>query len=160
MQSKQLAQQKYVRVLGAESVVVLCLVVAPLLAISIFNHSYADDWHYGVWAHLALQQSNGNVFAAIAEALRQVGVAWFDWQGTYSAIFLMALQPGVFSESAYVVSAWIVLALLIICTFYFVRTSMQVCLHDDSYAWLSVGSVLLMVQLLLQPSPVEGIFLV
>ena len=74
--------------LGVGSIGMLCIVLLPLLVISLFNHSYADDWHYGVWAHLALQQSGGNVGAALAEALRQVVVAWFDWQGTYSAIFL------------------------------------------------------------------------
>ena len=158
VQSKQQAHRTDFLVLGIGSVCILCLVLLPLLVISVFNHSYADDWHYGVWAHLALQQSQGNVLAAVAEALRQVSVAWFDWQGTYSAIFLMALQPGVFSESAYVISAWIVLALLVSCTLYFVRTTMRICLHDYSYAWLSVASALLVAQLLLQPSPVEGIF--
>ena len=144
--------------LGVGSIGMLCIVLLPLLVISLFNHSYADDWHYGVWAHLALQHSGGNVGAALAEALRQVVVAWFDWQGTYSAIFLMAIQPGVFSESAYIVSAWLVLALLVGCTFYFVHAGMQLCLSDHSYAWLSVASAVLIIQILLQPSPVEGIF--
>ena len=80
---------------GAMGVAVLVAVLVPLLLISAYNHSYADDWHYGVWAHLALQQT-GNVGAAIVTALQQVGKAWFDWQGTYSAIFLMAIEPSVF----------------------------------------------------------------
>ena len=54
---------------GAMGVAVLVAVLVPLLLISAYNHSYADDWHYGVWAHLALQQT-GNVGMAIVTALR------------------------------------------------------------------------------------------
>ena len=36
------------------SVAALVLVLLPLVLISLYNHSYADDWHYGVWAHLVL----------------------------------------------------------------------------------------------------------
>ena len=39
---------------AAALLLVACLV--PLVLISRYNHSYADDWHYGVWAHLALEE--------------------------------------------------------------------------------------------------------
>ncbi|MDD3486173.1 MAG: hypothetical protein PHI26_06040, partial [Atopobiaceae bacterium] len=35
------------------SVAALVVTLVPLLVISAYNHSYADDWHYGVWAHLS-----------------------------------------------------------------------------------------------------------
>lgn len=49
--------------------------------------------------------ADGNVGVAIVTALQQVGKAWFDWQGTYSAIFLMAIEPSVFGEQCYVIAA-------------------------------------------------------
>lgn len=38
-------------------VCLLALALVPMVAISAFDHSYADDWHYGVDAHLALVAS-------------------------------------------------------------------------------------------------------
>ena len=142
---------------GVLGVLLLVCTLVPLLLISPYNHSYADDWHYGVWAHLALQET-GNVGLALVTALEQVGKAWFEWQGTYSAIFLMAIEPSVFGEQFYVLAAPIVLATLIAGTLFFSRVALGELLGASTGTWVSVGCVAVAVQLLLQPSPVEGIF--
>ena len=142
---------------GACGVLLLVATLVPLLLISGYNHSYADDWHYGVWAHLTLQET-GNVFLAIVTALEQVGKAWFEWQGTYSAIFLMAIEPGVFGEQFYVLAAPIVLATFIGGTLFFTHVVLRELLGAERGVWLAVSCAALAVQLLLQPSPVEGIF--
>ena len=142
---------------GALGVAVLVAVIVPLVLISAYNHSYADDWHYGVWAHLALEQT-GNVGVAIVTALEQVGKAWFDWQGTYSAIFLMAMEPSVFGEQAYVIAAPLVMASLVAGTLFFSHVLLVELLGCDRGSWLGVSCLVVAVQLLLQPSPVEGIF--
>ncbi|MCI1665647.1 MAG: DUF6056 family protein [Atopobiaceae bacterium] len=138
------------------SLVALVATLAPLLAISAYDHSYADDWHYGVWAHLAL--ASDGVWAAIATAFEQVGKAWFEWQGTYSAILLMALEPSVWGEQWYVLTAPIILGSLVAATFFFVHVCVVEYLHAGRATWLAVSSVVLVLQILLQPSPVEGIF--
>lgn len=136
---------------------VLVAVLVPLVLISAYNHSYADDWHYGVWAHLALQDT-GSVLAALGAALQQVGNAWFDWQGTYSAIFLMAIEPSVFGEQCYVVAAPLVMTLLVAGTLFFARTTLVELLGCERSLAVGVACLVVAVQLLLQPSPVEGIF--
>lgn len=136
---------------------VLVAVLVPLVLISAYNHSYADDWHYGVWAHLALQDT-GSVLAALGAALQQVGNAWFDWQGTYSAIFLMAIEPSVFGEQCYVIAAPLVVALLVAGTLFFARTTLVELLGCERGLAVGVACLVVAVQLLLQPSPVEGIF--
>ena len=142
---------------GVAGVALLVAVLVPLVLISAYNHSYADDWHYGVWAHLALQRT-GNIGVALITALQQAGNAWFDWQGTYSAIFLMALEPSVFGEQLYVIATPLVLASLIAGTFFFTHVVMVELLGAERGAWLGLSCVTVAVQLLLQPSPVEGIF--
>lgn len=136
---------------------VLVAVLVPLLLISAYNHSYADDWHYGVWAHLALEQT-GNVGVAIVTALEQVGKAWFDWQGTYSAIFLMAIEPSVFGEQCYVIAAPLVMALLVAGTLFFSHVVLVELMGADRGSWIGLSCLVVAVQLLLQSSPVEGIF--
>lgn len=142
---------------GWASCALLLFVLVPLFAISPYNHSYADDWHYGVWSHLALESGAG-VLGALAEALRQVGVAWFGWQGTYSAIFLMAIQPGVFGEHLYSLAAPILLELYCVSAFYLSYVIFKHYLGCSRTVWVSVACVGCAVSLLLQPSPVEGIF--
>lgn len=140
------------------SVVALVVTLVPLLVISAYNHSYADDWHYGVWAHLSLQETGGNILVAIGVAAQQVGKAWMEWQGTYSAIFLMALEPSVFGEQWYVLAAPIVIGCLVAGTFYFARVLLVDYLHAPRSVWVSVSCAILVVTLLLQPSPVEGLY--
>lgn len=142
---------------GAMGVAALVAVLVPLVLISAYNHSYADDWHYGVWAHLALEQT-GNVGVAIVTALEQVGKAWFDWQGTYSAIFLMAIEPSVFGEQCYVIAAPLVMASLVAGTLFFSHVVLVELMGADRGSWLGLSCLVVAVQLLLQPSPVEGIF--
>ncbi len=142
---------------GALGVAVLVATLAPLVLISAYNHSYADDWHYGVWAHLTLRET-GNVFAALVTALEQVGKAWFDWQGSYSAIFLMAIEPSVFGEQCYVIAAPLILASLIAGTLFFTHVLMVELLGCRRGHWLGLSCLMVAVQLLLQPSPVEGVF--
>ena len=142
---------------GALGVLALVAVLVPLVLISAYNHSYADDWHYGVWAHLVLEQG-GSILDAVVTALQQAGKAWFDWQGTYSAIFLMALEPSVFGEQCYVIAAPLVMAALIAGTLFFTHVLMVELLGCHHGHWLGLSCAMLCVQLLLQPSPVEGIF--
>jgi hypothetical protein len=143
---------------AAGALAALTAALAPLLAISAYNHSYADDWHYGVWAHLALQASGGDFLSALGAAFQQVGTAYVDWQGTYSAIFLMALEPGIVGEGAYVVAAPIILAALVAATFWSSHVLLREWLHLDRPSWIAVASLVLVLQTQLLPSPVEGIF--
>lgn len=148
-------------IVGILGIAALVAVLAPLLAISAYNHSYADDWHYGVWAHLALAETSNPIqafFVVIWTALQQAGIAWFDWQGTYSAIFIMALEPSVFGEGFYVLAAPIVLTTLIAGTFFFSHVMLCELMDCPRGAWIGISSLLICIQLLLQPSPVEGIF--
>ena len=102
---------------AATLICLLVLALVPMVAISAFDHSYADDWHYGVDAHLALEAGKG-VAGAIAAAAAEVADTFFSWQGTYSAIFLMALQPGVWSEELYGVGAVAIMVALVASTFF------------------------------------------
>ena len=54
-------------------------------------------FRFGLYPHLAFEQT-GSVWAALAGAAREVHETYFDWQGTFSAVLLFALQPAVFGE--------------------------------------------------------------
>lgn len=145
------------RFAGILGLVLLVLALIPLLMINPYNHSYADDWHYGVWAHLALEDG-ANFFQLIWVALQQAGKAWIDWQGTYSAIFLMALEPGVWGEQFYVLAAPIVLVTLLAGTFFFTHVMLVELMECPRSLWVGLTSLFLVIWIQLVPSPVEAIF--
>ena len=138
-------------------VALLVAVLVPLFLISRYNHSYADDWHYGVDAHLALVHGGG-LFDVLGAAFAEVAHTWFTWQGTYSAILLMALQPGVFAESAYVFAAPFIMCVLIVATFDFFNEFLRRWMGANTATWIAVSSMVCALTLLLQPSAIEGIF--
>lgn len=132
-----------------------CLV--PMVQIATFDHSYADDWHYGVDAHLALE-AGGGLSAALAAAVQEVRDTFFSWQGTYSAILLMALQPGVFSEALYGLGAVAIIAVLAASTFYACGVAVREVLGADRPTWVAASCLVLLLQTQLIPSPVEGFY--
>ena len=145
---------------AATLICLLVLALVPMVAISAFDHSYADDWHYGVDAHLALEAGKG-VAGAIAAAAAEVADTFFSWQGTYSAIFLMALQPGVWSEELYGVGAVAIMVALVASTFFASSVLVRDVLGGGRSAAVAAASAALLLQThLLQtqlvPSPVEA----
>ena len=78
----------------------LCVCMVPLFILAAYCYPCADDFRFGLYPHLAFQQT-GSVWAALAGAARQVYETYFNWQGTFSAVFLFALQPAVFGEGFY-----------------------------------------------------------
>lgn len=103
------------------SIFILSLV--PLLIIAFYNVMCADDYSYGFLAHKAYMESH-SVLSCLKAAAQKVHSSYFGWQGTYSAIFLMALQPGIISEKLYFLTTYFVLFFLlevqyILLTFYY-----------------------------------------
>ena len=82
----------------------VCLL--PFLYLSRYDVPCADDYIYGLAAHLTLVHG-GSLIDALFAAFRRTMSTYFNWQGSYSAIFLMCLQPAVFSEKLYCITPWL-----------------------------------------------------
>ena len=114
MNKKITIEKKIAIILGCVSV----LSIVPLLIIACYNQMCADDYCYGLLTHKAWLESH-SVINTLYAAIDQVKLSWNTWQGTYSAIFLMALQPGIFSEETYFLSTYIILFFFIGGVIYF-----------------------------------------
>lgn len=90
----------------------LLLVLIPLLMMGRYDVPCADDFNYGVNARLVYVHG-GSIWQVIGAALERVRVTYQIWQGSYSAIFLMCLQPAVFGEGLYALTPWIMLGSLL-----------------------------------------------
>ena len=82
--------------------IVLCAVV-PLFMIAPYNYPAADDYNFSIGTHRTWTETH-SLIPTIKAAGEVVKEKYVHWQGTYSAIFLMALQPSLFGPHGY---AWV-----------------------------------------------------
>lgn len=92
-----------------EGILLLCamLVVMPLFFISVYNRPSADDFSYAILTHEAVQQGGGILSILRAALLTDIDY-YFHWQGLYTSAFLLSLQPAIFGESYYCLTAPII----------------------------------------------------
>ncbi len=135
----------------------LVLLLIPMLWLGFFAAPAADDFSFGAPAHRAFVES-GSVPAAVAAAAGKVVESYFGWQGTFSAIFLMAIQPAVFSEGLYWLTTFIMLSSLMVGTFLFCRALFGEVLGLDRQLCDIAAVMLLLLSTQLLPSPVQGFY--
>ena len=129
----------------------------PLLWISKYNHMCADDYGYGLEPHLAWQET-GSVIEVFKAAAQVVTDYYEWWQGTYSSIFLMALQPGVFGEKYYFLGALFLYLVFHIAVIYLMRTLLVKLLNADKYV-TGVATILVLVLLIqFMETPVQSFY--
>lgn len=97
----------------------ICLV--PIIVISPYVFPRADDYSFGYKAHLALEQT-GSLIEVIKAVFDMIQTAYFGWQGTYSSIFMMAIQPAVFDERLYRIVPMFFITIIVLATWFFVKT--------------------------------------
>lgn len=89
--------------------VLFVLSLLPVMAVAFYNHPRADDYTYGAVLRKVIDAGQGlpEAVAAIAAYVRST---YARWQGSFSAVMLFTLQPGVFSDNAY----WLTTALTLL----------------------------------------------
>ena len=134
---------------------VLCL--APLLYLSRYDVPCADDYIYGTTAHLTLVHG-GTLREALAAVLQHTIHVYYNWQGSYSAVFLMCLQPAVFSESLYCLTPWIMAVSLLSGLFTLCICLMVKVFGLPRYTGTILAGMIGILYLLLMPYPSETFY--
>ena len=101
--------------------IVTCFFIAsliPLIWIAFYNHPCVDDYSYGDSAYAAWR-STGSFWEAVTAAGKRTAQAYREWQGTFSAVFVMALQPGTFGVIWYQIGSVVILGTFITASLYF-----------------------------------------
>lgn len=137
------------------AVAALIMALAPMLLLGNYLHPAADDYVFGAPARRALLNTH-SVVAAVSAAIEMVMQMHYTWQGTYSAIFLMGMEPGVFDM--YWLTPWVMLAALTASTIFLCRQLLKKVARADTYEWMLVAALLLLMGTQLVTSPVEGFY--
>ena len=87
------------------------LLLAPYLYLGRYDVPCADDYIFGIAAHLALSHGGG-LGDMLSAAAGHTAFIYETWQGSYAAVFLMCLQPAAISEGLYALTPWLMCASL------------------------------------------------
>lgn len=137
-----------------------CLFVVgliPILYLSGYVHATGDDYGYGSATHQVWVTSHDpwQIFVAAKGTVKQF---WYGWQGTWFTIFLMTLQPEVFSPNAYWIVPGFMLLVTIITTTLVVHYFLVRKLHLLPAAFWCADLLVLTAMIQFFPSTKSGIF--
>jgi hypothetical protein len=136
----------------------LLISLLPMMRISFYNHSSVDDFRYGVLTHQAWVETH-NVFAVLGKALEQTAITYRNWQGSYAALPLFALQPAIFGEGCYWTSFFILVGLYLLAVFSSLRRVWKAFIPEaDKRAADSLAALYCLMTLQLMPVPVEAFY--
>ena len=135
----------------------LLLCLLPLLLLGRYDVPAGDDFNYGLNAHLAYVRSS-SLLQALDAALFRVQDTYFSWQGSYSAVLLMCLQPSVFQADLYCLTPWIMALGLLGGTFCFCIVLFRRIFGLSRRIGAITAGILGILYLLLMPVPVESFF--
>lgn len=129
----------------------------PILYLSGYVHATGDDYGYGAGTH-AVWMDTGSILQTLGRAIETSVDYWHSWQGTWFTIFLMALQPEVFSMEGYWIVPGIMLMITIVSTsvvtYYFLVDKLEL----RKGIWACTNLLLLFVMIQYFPSTKSGIF--
>lgn len=138
-------------------ILLFVLSLLPIIFISFFNHPCADDFAYGAQTHM--QFLNAKSLFGLVNAASQVSQHFYNsWQGTYSAAFIMSLQPSIFGENFYPITTFIMLFMLIAPTFFLLHTIIVKVYKLDWKYIVIIGVPILFFSTQYLPSLVQGFF--
>ena len=136
---------------------VLLLSLVPLLALSFYSYPAVDDFSYGLYTHHAWVET-GSLIRVLKYAVGEVKDTYQNWQGTYAAVGLFSLHPGIFGEQWYFLTAFFILGALIAGSAALCRVLVYDLLGGDRYDWGIVTSMLLLLSIQCMPSLSQGIY--
>lgn len=122
-------------------VLLFVLSLLPVLAIAFYDHPCSDDYSYGLYAAQTVREG-GSLWDILAAAARETRETYLDWQGTFSAVFLMALQPAAFGEAYYAITPYLMLGSLIFGSCFFCREVGVHRLSMSNSAWVILSAAL------------------
>lgn len=82
---------------------ILILSLIPLYYIGQYAHPSVDDYYYGIETS-RVWSDTGSFYEVLKESFLRTQETYHAWQGNFSAIFLMRLQPAIFGENYYFIT--------------------------------------------------------
>lgn len=111
-------------------IIAFIISLVPLYYVGRFAHPSVDDYYYGAETS-AVWQDTHSVSDVISESYRLMQTTYKEWQGNFSAVFLMRLQPAIFGEQYYIIAPIILITVFAV--------SMLLFFHVLLRRWFKAG---------------------
>lgn len=140
-------------------IILICflLSVIPLYIIGMYAHPSVDDYYYGTQTVQVWNETH-SIASVIKCSFDEMLNTYNIWQGNFSAIFLMRLQPGIFGEQYYFITPLILLSAYIGFSIFFFYTALKKIFKTDSYLAATVGICLTFVSMQLCMTPSDSFY--
>lgn len=138
-------------------IVLFLLLMLPVCYLSFVNRASGDDYGYGVYTREAWLTTH-SLLQVVKAAVQTIKMYYYSWQGTWFSIFMFSLQPEVFHEGAYIITAFLMLFLWIGSTALLFRQILCKKLHFNQWSFCLVTVIFMTVCIQLIPSTKSAIF--
>lgn len=137
--------------------VILIISLIPVIALAFYNFPCADDLGYSIYTKHAWEETH-SLLAVLAAAWRKVAESYFTWQGTWTSIFVMALQPGIWGEEWYWIGTTLLIAALSCSAFFFMNVIFHKLLGSEKKIASIASSIYLLVVIQCMTDKTQGLF--
>lgn len=154
-------KQKRIFIASWLCVTILIVTSVPLLATAFYNHPCNDDYTFSLLTKAAWEDTH-SLWEVAKAAVQQARLTWHDWQGTWAAVVIFALQPAIFGEGWYVAGTFLLLGSLVFSIFYFFHGLLGSLpkkeLRVDADRIRLIAGLISLVCVQMMPSPVQGLY--
>lgn len=137
--------------------VVLAVSLIPIIYCSFFDYATGDDLGYSAGVHQLLAQ-HASLIAILKEMFDEVKQSYYTYQGTWASIFLFQLQPGIWGERVYTITAWIALFFLLVGTWYILKCLLLDLMHFSESGFLCIFITMSVLTVQYMPKVRGGLF--
>lgn len=140
-------------------IILICFIlsVIPLYVIGMYAHPSVDDYYYGTET-VQVWNETYSIASVVKCSFDEMINTYNIWQGNFSAIFLMRLQPGIFGEQYYFIAPLILLSAYMGFSIFFFYTALKKIFKADSYLAATVGICLTFVSMQLCATPSDSFY--
>ncbi len=140
------------------SILLTALFIAGLIPIFLlgrYDYPSADDYGFSAYSHVAWMQSH-SIIQVLKGAGETVIERWYGWQGTFSSIFVMALQPGIWGM--YSMVPWIMIGAMTLSTLFFFYVFLRKLIQVRPAIFISISMIYLIFALECMIDKIQGFF--
>lgn len=141
------------KILSYLLLIVLVISLLPVMYLGRYNHPAGDDYDYGVTTRQEWTES-GNFLKVLQKAAQGVALEYRQWQGTYSAMFLMYLPPNIWGDGAYRIVTTVMLLLLSGSILIFLKSVICCCAKGSTALWCATSAIVIL--LCVETVPTQG----
>ena len=137
-------------------IVMFVISILPILIMAFYARPLWDDYS-SLNVACVIEEQYGKEFVFLAPIIHSVA-SYVSWQGTYSAEFLFALQPGAWPIPVYWITTFIILGSIVFGYIKFFRTVALKCFNTKAVYGTILALLLLLVQFQYVPHIHQGFY--